>query len=78
MAHPYAPMGGCYDDPVVGIAAAQLLKEGFIVCTLNFRCVEVQAQPSCLLPAEELLGQRVVLRGLRSQNKVTTSLSSDS
>lgn len=37
IAHPYAPLGGSYDDPVVGIVAAQILKEGFIVCTFNFR-----------------------------------------
>jgi alpha/beta superfamily hydrolase len=37
IAHPYAPLGGSYDDPVVGIVAAQVLKEGFIVCTFNFR-----------------------------------------
>jgi hypothetical protein len=37
VAHPYAPMGGCYDDPVVGEAAAQLLRKGFLVGTFNFR-----------------------------------------
>jgi hypothetical protein len=37
VAHPYAPLGGCYDDPVVGIVAGQILKDGFIVCTFNFR-----------------------------------------
>ncbi|TKA71933.1 hypothetical protein B0A49_05012, partial [Cryomyces minteri] len=37
MAHPYAPMGGSYDDPVVGAVASQLLKEGFVVGTFNFR-----------------------------------------
>ncbi|KAK5160838.1 hypothetical protein LTR04_004491 [Oleoguttula sp. CCFEE 6159] len=37
VAHPYAPMGGSYDDPVVGIVAGQLLKEGFVVGTFNFR-----------------------------------------
>ncbi|TDZ19089.1 hypothetical protein Cob_v008008 [Colletotrichum orbiculare MAFF 240422] len=37
MAHPYAPLGGCYDDPVVGIVAAELLKQGFVVGTFNFR-----------------------------------------
>ncbi|ENH63899.1 hypothetical protein FOC1_g10008041 [Fusarium oxysporum f. sp. cubense race 1] len=37
VAHPYAPMGGCYDDPVVGGAAAQLLRKGFLVGTFNFR-----------------------------------------
>lgn len=37
VAHPYAPMGGCYDDPVVGAVAAQLLRKGFLVGTFNFR-----------------------------------------
>jgi hypothetical protein len=37
IAHPYAPLGGSYDDPVVGIVAAQVLEEGFVVCTFNFR-----------------------------------------
>jgi alpha/beta superfamily hydrolase len=37
VAHPYAPLGGCCDDPVVGIVAGQILKDGFIVCTFNFR-----------------------------------------
>lgn len=38
VAHPYAPMGGCYDDGVVEAVAAQLLREGFLVGTFNFRC----------------------------------------
>ncbi|QDS68807.1 hypothetical protein FKW77_006164 [Venturia effusa] len=37
VAHPYAPLGGSYDDPVVGLVASQILKEGFTVCTFNFR-----------------------------------------
>ena len=37
IAHPYAPLGGCYDDPVVLAAAAEILKAGFIVGTFNFR-----------------------------------------
>lgn len=36
-AHPYAPLGGCYDDPVVEIAAGTLLRLGFLVGTFNFR-----------------------------------------
>lgn len=39
VAHPYAPMGGSYDDPVVDIVAAQLLRKGYLVGTFNFRCV---------------------------------------
>lgn len=37
IAHPYAPLGGCYDDPIVSIVAVELLKEGFFVGTFNFR-----------------------------------------
>ena len=37
IAHPYAPLGGCYDDPVVLSAVTELLKLGFVVGTFNFR-----------------------------------------
>jgi hypothetical protein len=37
MAHPYAPMGGSYDDRVVGIVVDEFLKAGWIVGTFNFR-----------------------------------------
>lgn len=37
MAHPYAPMGGSYDDRVVGIVVEEMLKAGYIVGTFNFR-----------------------------------------
>lgn len=37
LAHPYAPMGGCFDDPVVETLAATLLRQGFLVGTFNFR-----------------------------------------
>ncbi|CAO2657373.1 Nn.00g034990.m01.CDS01 [Neocucurbitaria sp. VM-36] len=37
MAHPYAPMGGSYDDRVVGIVVDEFLKTGWIVGTFNFR-----------------------------------------
>ncbi|POR39061.1 GPI transamidase component PIG-S [Tolypocladium paradoxum] len=37
VAHPYAPMGGCYDDPVVEDVAGQLLRRGYVVGTFNFR-----------------------------------------
>ena len=33
----YAPFGGCYDDWVVTITAAEILKQGFVVGTFNFR-----------------------------------------
>lgn len=37
VAHPYAPLGGSYDDPVVDLVASTILKEGFVVGTFNFR-----------------------------------------
>lgn len=37
VAHPYAPLGGCYDDPVVVTIGELLLKAGYIVGTFNFR-----------------------------------------
>lgn len=37
MAHPYAPMGGCYDDRVVGIVVDEFLRLGWVVGTFNFR-----------------------------------------
>lgn len=38
VAHPYAPLGGCYDDPVVGFLSRELIQQGYIVGTFNFRC----------------------------------------
>ncbi|KAF2254556.1 hypothetical protein BU26DRAFT_514441 [Trematosphaeria pertusa] len=37
IAHPYAPMGGSYDDRVVGIVVDEFLKRGWMVGTFNFR-----------------------------------------
>lgn len=37
LAHPYAPLGGCFDDPVVETLATTLLRQGFLVGTFNFR-----------------------------------------
>ncbi|KAJ4580373.1 hypothetical protein HRR81_002537 [Exophiala dermatitidis] len=37
LAHPYAPLGGSYDDPVVGLAGSVLLQYGCILATFNFR-----------------------------------------
>lgn len=37
IAHPYAPLGGCFDDAVVETIAAVLLRQGFVVGTFNFR-----------------------------------------
>ncbi|PGH34916.1 hypothetical protein GX50_02267 [[Emmonsia] crescens] len=37
VAHPYAPIGGNYDNPIVCGVAGELLKAGYIVVTFNFR-----------------------------------------
>ncbi|KAI1413069.1 Alpha/Beta hydrolase protein [Hypoxylon sp. FL1857] len=37
VAHPYAPLGGSYDDPVVHLVASTLLHLGFVVVLFNFR-----------------------------------------
>ncbi|KAK2623725.1 hypothetical protein QTJ16_006906 [Diplocarpon rosae] len=37
VAHPYAPLGGSMDDPVVEIIVKVLLKQNFVVGTFNFR-----------------------------------------
>lgn len=39
VAHPYAMLGGCYDDPIVDIVSSTILQQGFVVGTFNFRCV---------------------------------------
>ena len=45
VAHPYAPLGGCYDDPVVMAVTGTLLKQGYVVGTFNFRHVAEQSSP---------------------------------
>ncbi|KAF2197027.1 hypothetical protein GQ43DRAFT_444591 [Delitschia confertaspora ATCC 74209] len=37
MAHPYASMGGSYDDHVVGVVVEEFLEMGYVVGTFNFR-----------------------------------------
>lgn len=37
IAHPYASLGGCYDDAVVVTLASTLLRRGYVVGTFNFR-----------------------------------------
>ncbi|KAL9102813.1 MAG: hypothetical protein Q9163_002091 [Psora crenata] len=37
VAHPYAPLGGCYDDSVVLSLVEKLLKQKLVVGTFNFR-----------------------------------------
>ncbi|EAU34421.1 conserved hypothetical protein [Aspergillus terreus NIH2624] len=37
VAHPYASLGGCYDDAVVSFIGGELLGNGYVVGTFNFR-----------------------------------------
>ncbi len=37
VAHPYASFGGCYDDHVVLTLVAEILLQGYVVGTFNFR-----------------------------------------
>jgi hypothetical protein len=37
VAHPYAPLGGCYDDPVVDFVGTELLRANYVLGTFNFR-----------------------------------------
>ncbi|KAK8121808.1 Alpha/Beta hydrolase protein [Apiospora sp. TS-2023a] len=37
VAHPYAPLGGSYDDPIVDVISGILVQAGFVVATFNFR-----------------------------------------
>lgn len=37
IAHPYASFGGCYDDHVVLALVTELLQQGLVVGTFNFR-----------------------------------------
>jgi hypothetical protein len=37
LAHPYVPLGGTYDDEVISFLGGELLHEGYIVGTFNFR-----------------------------------------
>ena len=37
LAHPYAPLGGSQDDPVVWAIGREILRKGFVLGTFNFR-----------------------------------------
>jgi hypothetical protein len=37
IAHPYTILGGSYDDGIVLLAVAELVKAGFVAGTFNFR-----------------------------------------
>lgn len=54
VAHPYAPLGGSFDDNIVAVVSAVLLRLGFVVCTFNFRLGVV-----CCLPSNKLSFRRL-------------------
>lgn len=56
VAHPYATLGGSYDDPVVGTVAGTLLQHGVTVGTFNFRFVA--SVPSGMLSVLTREGER--------------------
>jgi hypothetical protein len=45
IAHPYAPLGGSWDDHTVGLIASTLLRLGYLVCTFNFRYFMLTTTP---------------------------------
>ena len=55
VAHPYAPLGGCYDDPVVNFIGGELLRAGYVVGTFNFRYVR-SCGAACIDMADGISG----------------------
>lgn len=51
IAHPYATLGGCYDDFVVLTTVGEVLQEGFVVGTFNFRYI--RDHPELNVPVED-------------------------
>ena len=50
-AHPYAPMGGCFDDPVVAAVGSEILEAGSVLGTFNFRFEYFHSLASCPTPS---------------------------
>jgi hypothetical protein len=79
VAHPYASLGGCYDDPVVSFIGGELLDAGYVVGTFNFR-YSISQQRSLNLQVmltyvlEVLVIRKAVLAGRRSLSWRTMSL----
>ena len=61
-AHPYAPLGGCFDDPVVASVGSELLKAGFVLGTFNFRFVCRHSGAALLLSNESNLAELELLK----------------
>ena len=77
MAHPYAPMGGSYDDRVVGIVVDEFLRLGWTVGTFNFRCaffilsLETNKHRRSLAP-EAHMAPKATQAGRLSRSSTTT------
>lgn len=87
VAHPYGPMGGCYDDGIVDLLASTLLRTGYLVATFNFRYASQPDIKRCdslanadMIPLEGRASRLVAPPGPLSQSDVTTcrSLASSS
>ena len=67
---PYAPLGGCYDDPVVQAVGTEIVKKGFVLGTFNFRYVLNWLSCGVFpeVPAEVLVARKAEPRGQQSQN----------
>ena len=77
IAHPYAPLGGSFDDPIVLSVTEALLNEGFVVGTFNFRYEYYQLQTLRLVLTVPLEAQRARpggRRGLEKPSKTITFL----
>ena len=81
VAHPYAPLGGCMDDPVVMTIVDQLIDLDFVVGTFNFRyCptlhhISTLPQNHANLWTEVPQALKAVPAGLAKRNETTMSLS---
>lgn len=42
ISHPYAPLGGSFDDPIVRLVVDIIFEKGFMIGTFNFRYVLIQ------------------------------------
>lgn len=82
VAHPYAPLGGCYDDPVLDIVGGVILKCGFVLGTFNFRydlSIEID-RISWLMNRQTEVQEtpKAGLRGQQDRRKMIISVSWDS
>ena len=78
IAHPYAPLGGCFDDSVVLSVTESLLDKGFVVGTFNFRYGSIfisSLRRVLTIRPEARETHTEAQRGRVKQSKATTYLS---